>query len=138
MRLHREIGEALEALYADDRDPHLAELAHHFFAARHTDVASKAVEYARAAGDRAVRPLAHEEAVRLYGMALEALADAAAADRIRCELLLALGGAGAGRRGFEGSPRFCGPPSWRNPRLCPTSKRGPPPGTAGACCGRAR
>ena len=107
VRLHREIGEALEALYADDLDPHLAELAHHFCAARHTGVASKAVEYARAAGDRAVRLLAHEEAVRLYGMALEALADAAAADQVRCELLLALGGAQArAGEGFEAKSTF--------------------------------
>lgn len=96
MRLHRKVGEALEALYADDREPHLAELAHHFFAAGNASGAAKSVEYARAAGDRAVRQLAHEEAVRLYGMALAALgANRAATDELRCELLLALGGAQA-------------------------------------------
>ena len=30
VKLHREIGEALERLYARDPEPHLAELAHHF------------------------------------------------------------------------------------------------------------
>jgi DNA-binding SARP family transcriptional activator len=33
MRLHRRIGEAFEALYTDDPEPHLAELALHFYEA---------------------------------------------------------------------------------------------------------
>ena len=33
VQLHRRAGEALEALYAQDQEPHLAELAHHFFEA---------------------------------------------------------------------------------------------------------
>jgi DNA-binding SARP family transcriptional activator len=90
-RLHREVGEALEAFYGEDREPHLAELAHHFLAARAAGGAAKAIEYARAAGDRAVRLLAFEEAVRLYGAALDLLGRAgAASDRTRCELLVAL------------------------------------------------
>jgi tetratricopeptide (TPR) repeat protein len=94
LRLHREVGEALEALYADDRE-HLTELAHHFLAAGDAG-AAKAVEYARAAGDRAVRLLAHEEAIRLYSVALDALGpDGAATGEVRCELLLALGDAQA-------------------------------------------
>jgi predicted ATPase len=32
-RLHHRVGEALEALYAQDPGPHLAELAHHFIRA---------------------------------------------------------------------------------------------------------
>ena len=31
VQLHRQVGEALEVLYSSDLDPHLAELAHHFF-----------------------------------------------------------------------------------------------------------
>jgi DNA-binding SARP family transcriptional activator len=96
LRLHREVGEVLEALYAGDPGPHLTELAHHFVAAGDAADAAKAVEYARAAGDRAVRVLAYEEAARLYGVALEALGrDRAATHETRCELLLALGGAQA-------------------------------------------
>ena len=91
LRLHREVGEALEAFYGEDREPHLAELAHHFQSAGAAGNAAKAIQYARAAGDRAVRLLAFEEAVRLYGMALDALGrDGAATDRTRCELLVAL------------------------------------------------
>ena len=33
VQLHRRAGEALEALYAQDQEPHLAELAHHFLEA---------------------------------------------------------------------------------------------------------
>jgi DNA-binding SARP family transcriptional activator len=91
LRLHREVGEALEAFYGENREPHLAELAHHFHAAGGGGNAAKASEYARAAGDRAVRLFAFEEAVRLYAAALDALGrDGAATDRTRCELLVAL------------------------------------------------
>jgi hypothetical protein len=30
MALHRQVGEALELIYAAELDPHAAELAHHF------------------------------------------------------------------------------------------------------------
>src|SRR5919108_4946186 len=70
LQLHREVGEALEAVYAADLDAHLAELAHHFFAAAPAGVAEKAVDYARRGGDRAASQLAYDEAVRLYDMAL--------------------------------------------------------------------
>ena len=91
-RVHRQVGEALESLYASDLDAHLAELAHHFFESAAGDGRGKAVDYARRAGARAVGLLAFEEAARLYQMALAALgADGTA--RVRCELLLALGNA---------------------------------------------
>jgi predicted ATPase/DNA-binding SARP family transcriptional activator len=91
LRLHRQVGEALEAFYGEHREPHLAELAHHFLAAGAAGDPAKAIVYARAAGDRAVRLFAFEEAVRLYGTALDALErDGAATDRVRCELLVAL------------------------------------------------
>ena len=91
-RLHRQVGEVLESLYASDLEAHLAELAHHFFESAAADGRGKAVDYARRAGARAVGLLAFEEAARLYQMALAALgADGTA--RVRCELLLALGNA---------------------------------------------
>jgi tetratricopeptide (TPR) repeat protein len=95
LQLHQRAGEALEAVYSADREPHLAELAHHFFAAAPAGVAEKAVDYARRAGDRAASQLAYEEAARLYEMALTL---AGAQDAARCELLLALGDA-RGRSG---------------------------------------
>ncbi|MGH2948719.1 MAG: ATP-binding protein, partial [Solirubrobacteraceae bacterium] len=99
VQLHLQAGEALEALYSSDLDPHLAQLAHHFFESAAGGDGQKAVDYARRAGSRAVALLAYEEAVRLYEMALEALGpDAAATARVRCELLLALADA-QGRAG---------------------------------------
>src|SRR5439155_9708827 len=53
VQLHKQVGEVLEALYGDDAEPHLSELAHHFVeAARGGDV-EKAVDYASHSGVRA-------------------------------------------------------------------------------------
>ena len=87
MQLHKEVGEALEAAYSSDPEPHLAELARHFVAAAPLGVEDRALDYARRAAGRAARQLAFEEAARQYEIALTL-----AADRVtRCELLLALG-----------------------------------------------
>jgi DNA-binding SARP family transcriptional activator/tetratricopeptide (TPR) repeat protein len=100
LRLHRDVAEALEKLYAANREPHLAELAHHFSAAGEAGEPAKAVKYAREAGARATRQLAYEEAVRLYAVALRALPDEDQLIASRCELLLDLGNAQA-RAGAE-------------------------------------
>ena len=97
--LHRQVGEALEVLYSADPDPHLAELAHHFFEAAAGGDGEKAVDYARRAGSLSIAVLAYEEAIRLYEMALEALRpEGAASAQLRGELLLALADA-QGRAG---------------------------------------
>jgi DNA-binding SARP family transcriptional activator/tetratricopeptide (TPR) repeat protein len=88
-QLERTVGEALERLYAGDVEPHLAELAHHFLLAVPATAPTKAIDYARRAGDRAVELTAFEEAGRLYEMALRTASD----DVVRCELLIALGDA---------------------------------------------
>ncbi|MDP9226999.1 MAG: AAA family ATPase [Actinomycetota bacterium] len=94
VQLHRRAGEALEDLYAMDPEPHLAELAHHFFEAAPGGDVSKALEYARRAGDGAIKLLAYEEAARLYELALQALEARVSVDPVsRCELRLALGAA---------------------------------------------
>jgi DNA-binding CsgD family transcriptional regulator len=93
VRLHRAVAEALEELYAPDPESHVAELAHHFFEAAPAGD-SKAVDYAIAAGRRAVAHLAYEEAVRLLRRALGALRDSPDEAR-RCEVLLLLGDAEA-------------------------------------------
>ena len=93
LRLHRRIGEVLEKLHGARPEAHLAELAHHFFAAaQRGGEVGKAVGYARRAGDRANEQLAYEEAVRHYEIALQALelADPPEEQR-RCALLLAVG-----------------------------------------------
>jgi tetratricopeptide (TPR) repeat protein len=95
LRLHQRAGEVLEALYRQDLDPHLAELAHHFFEAAPGGGAGKAVSYAERAGQRAIALLAYEEAARLFRMALAVLGPGQSPeeDRARCRLLLALGDA---------------------------------------------
>jgi eukaryotic-like serine/threonine-protein kinase len=96
IRLHRRAAEALQNLYARDLEPHLAELAHHFFEAAPGGEIDNAIEYARRAGDRAVALTAFEEAVRLYRMALQVLELQEPADEnLCCELLLQLGDAQA-------------------------------------------
>ena len=89
VQLHRRAGQALEALYAQNPEPHLAELAHHAIAG--SDFRD-GLRYARRAGDRAFGLLAYEEAARLYETALEALELSGPSDEgTRCELLLSLG-----------------------------------------------
>jgi tetratricopeptide (TPR) repeat protein len=101
IRLHADVGALLEDLYRDDTEGHLSELAHHFVLAAPGGEVDRAVAYARRAGERAVRLLAYEEAVRLFEMALEALELRRPVDQpTRCDLLLALGDAMA-RAGRE-------------------------------------
>jgi DNA-binding SARP family transcriptional activator/tetratricopeptide (TPR) repeat protein len=96
VQLHRRAAQALEALYARDPEPHLAELAHHAIAG--SDFRD-GMRYARRAGDHALALLAYEEAARLYETALEALDLLGPSDeRTRCELLLSFGEA-EGRAG---------------------------------------
>lgn len=96
LQLHGRAGEALERIYAGDPEPHLAELAHHFFEAASGATADRAIEYARRAGDRAAALLAYEESARLYEMALQVLELQESTDRdMECDLLVALGEAKA-------------------------------------------
>jgi class 3 adenylate cyclase len=93
VRLHRQIGDVLEALYQATPERHLAELAYHFAQAaedgRHAD---KAIAYARRAAERATAQLAYEEATRQYQAALDMLAAYRSGDELeRHELLLGLG-----------------------------------------------
>jgi class 3 adenylate cyclase/tetratricopeptide (TPR) repeat protein len=102
VRLHRQVGEALEERYRSDRDPHLAELAHHFGRAAPAGDVQKAVTYARRAGERAIQLLAYEEAARLFELALQVLELESSIDsRLQCELLLGLGDAQARAGEFE-------------------------------------
>lgn len=92
--LHRQVGDALESLYSEAREPHLAELAHHFFQAAQAGEAERALEYSEQAGRRAMAQLAYEEAAAHYERSLEALElHEPGNDARRLELLLALGSA---------------------------------------------
>ena len=66
-RLHRRVGDALEALHGT-RPESAAELAHHF--GRAGD-AARALAYSRAAGDDAVDQFAHAEAAQHYATAAD-------------------------------------------------------------------
>jgi hypothetical protein len=92
LALHRTIGLVLQALFDDDLEPHLAELAHHFTQSAALGDAAPAVEYSIRAGDRAAGLLAYEDAARHYARALRLLPMLEHADgERRCALLLRLG-----------------------------------------------
>ena len=103
-RLHRRVAEALESL-PGDREDRVGELAQHWYAATQPADLEKTIEYSVAAGDRAQRRLAPDEAVRWYRQALEILDRFEPDDRDheRCEVLLRLGTAQrlAGGPGFR-------------------------------------
>ena len=90
--LHRSVGIALEELYAADPEPHVSELAHHFFVAAPAGELAKAIDYSVRAGERALSLVAYEEASDHFERALQAygLQERADVPR-RCDLLLALG-----------------------------------------------
>jgi DNA-binding SARP family transcriptional activator len=91
LRLHRAIAEALEARYAGNPEPHVAELAHHYLEAG-SPLAEKAIDYAQLAGDRAASQYGYEQAARHYSSALRVLETTGSGDTNRtCELLLSLG-----------------------------------------------
>jgi DNA-binding SARP family transcriptional activator len=88
-RLHRRVGEALEAAGGP---PNLAVLAHHFTRAATPEDAAKAIRYARDAGEQAMAALGHEEAAEHYIRAVEVLERFMPDDEaLRCELLLLQG-----------------------------------------------
>jgi class 3 adenylate cyclase len=95
-QLHERIGRALEQICGDDPSERLGELANHFLAAAPRGDLAKTVEYAERAGEQDMEQLAYEDAVEVYGRALEVLELGEEPDEAtRCRLLLALGGAEA-------------------------------------------
>jgi class 3 adenylate cyclase len=89
VRLHRQIGEAIEEI---DPEGRLPQLAYHFCEAAPGGDIDKAVDYAKRAGERAMSLFAYEEAAAHYQRALQALEMKTPADEpLRCDLLLALG-----------------------------------------------
>jgi DNA-binding SARP family transcriptional activator len=90
IRLHRQLGEALETL--GGTDTHVEALAHHFAQAAADGQGIKAATYALAAGRKASARLGYEEAAAHYEQGLQALTlTGQPQDAERCELLLALG-----------------------------------------------
>ena len=91
-RLHRRVGEIIEAQTHGEPGDRIGELAHHWAEAVAPQDITKACEYARQAGDYALGRLAPDEALRWYARGLELLGHAGAgAERFRCALLIGLG-----------------------------------------------
>ncbi len=92
-RIHKRVGEAIEAAQGRRQERYLPELAHHFTrGVADEEDAEEAITYALRAAAQATTMLAHEEAAEHYARALDVQGrfqpDAIAR---RCELLLALG-----------------------------------------------
>ncbi len=91
-RIHKRVGEAIEAMQGRRRERYLPELAYHFTRGADPDDAEKAITYALRAGEQATTMLAHEEAAEHYARAIDVQGrfEPEASER-RCELLLRLG-----------------------------------------------
>ena len=71
-RIHKEIADSLQRLYADGTDAHLLEIAHHIVRAGSAAPADQVIEYARRAADQALRVFAWSEAAHYCEAALAA------------------------------------------------------------------
>ncbi|MBI1817887.1 MAG: AAA family ATPase [Deltaproteobacteria bacterium] len=89
VKFHQRVGEVMEQL--PDGQELLAELAHHFYEGGRGGDPTKAIAYARRAGDRAMALLAYEEAERFYQSAHSLLDAPGAAEPDRCAVLVDLG-----------------------------------------------
>ncbi|MBV8712316.1 MAG: AAA family ATPase, partial [Solirubrobacterales bacterium] len=91
-RIHKRVGEAIEATQGRRQSRYLPQLAHHFTRAADAEEAERAITYALRAAEQATTMLAHEEAAEHYARALEVQGRFEPEGvRRRCELLLALG-----------------------------------------------
>ncbi len=70
VELHRQIAVALEGLYRENVEDHLAELAHHFRQVAPSGLADRAIDYSIRAGEAALAAYAFEEAARHWEAAL--------------------------------------------------------------------
>jgi predicted ATPase len=68
--LHERAGQALEAIFAEQLDDHLTQLAHHY---RYSDNLDKAVEYLGRAGQQALQRSAHADAISSLTSAIDLL-----------------------------------------------------------------
>ncbi len=91
-RIHKRVGEAIEAEQGRRHERYLPELAYHFTRGADPEDAEKAITYALRAADLATTMLAHEEAAEHYARAIDVQGrfQPEAYER-RCELLLRLG-----------------------------------------------
>ena len=92
IRLHQQVGRALEEAYTDHLDEHAAELTEHFAQSTEHEDLEKALSYGEMAAARAMSVYAYGEAARLLEQALLVQEVLDPDDKAkRCDLLLALG-----------------------------------------------
>jgi DNA-binding CsgD family transcriptional regulator len=99
-RIHARVGEAMEAIYAQDLEIHAAEIAHHFGASGVVTGAEKLACYALLAGEQALASYAWEEALLHLQRALNATASQPM-DKQKAAILFGLGRAQSALRQFE-------------------------------------
>ena len=110
-RLHSRVGETILARHQDDLDPWLPQLARHFVRAAPVEGPARAIDFALAAGRRADRLLAWEEAAQHYRGALQARQATSPRDRTagrapaRARRVRGAGGAGGGAGRVRGRAR---------------------------------
>jgi len=91
-RMHRQVGEAIERLHPNEPDEYAGELARHFLLATKPTDATKAITYAKRAGDAALKALAPDEAARYFSQALELTSQTPGIEpAFRVDLLIDLG-----------------------------------------------
>jgi predicted ATPase len=84
VQLHQRIGEALEALYSGNLDPHTSALAYHFYEAIPTAGTKHAITYSIQAGAWATSRLAYEDVPKHYKRALSLLDRESSRSPITC------------------------------------------------------
>jgi len=89
-QLHRSVARAIERQTHVRFDQRVVELAHHWSRTHDPSDLSKAIGYARTAGELAMGQLAPDEALRWYARALTLL-ERQPDDRLRCQLLIGTG-----------------------------------------------
>ena len=91
IRLHQQVGQALEEVYVRRLEEHAAELAEHFSYSPDAEGLAKAVSYSEMAAEGAASVYAYGEAARLLEQALKVQEVLDPEDKAkRCDLLLAL------------------------------------------------
>jgi DNA-binding CsgD family transcriptional regulator len=106
LRLHQQVGRAVEARYAGRLDEHASELAEHFAHSTDAGDLAKAINYGERAARLALSVNAYGEAARILGQTLQVLDVLDPDDQLHaCDVLLQLGEAlipaGEARRAAE-------------------------------------
>ena len=92
-RLHLQIAEAIQQVYATNLEQRAPQLAHHLYQAGSAADPAKTVQYLELAGEQAMAATAYEEAAGHFERALQIIEPKQREERQYCEIALALGAA---------------------------------------------